>query len=111
MASGNMMSGDMWWLFIISMRSRFQLVNDCRNGLTNQSFAKPIHISHREAWDSPVTLADKPNAERFPVRIEVSIEDVLEVRRHCGHVGKNLVSRQRFSICIYERVTRCVYAA
>ena len=97
MASGNMMSGDMWWLLIISVQPGFYFVNDCRYGLTNQTFAKPIHISHREAWDSPVTLADKPNAERFPVRIEVSIEDVLEVRHHCGHVRKDLVSRQGFS--------------
>ena len=71
---------------------RSQLVNYGSNGLANQSFAEAIHVFHRKVRNAPVTLADKSEAKWFTERVKVSVEDVLEVRDHCGHVGKVLVA-------------------
>jgi len=71
---------------------RSQLVNYGSNGLANQSFAEAIHVFHRKVRNAPVTLAEKSEAKWFTERVKVSVEDVLEVRDHCGHVGKVFVA-------------------
>lgn len=98
--TANMLNLDVGSMTPISLqlRLRNQFVNNCSYWLADQPFREPIHILDRERLHSPFPCANEPNAQWFPVRVEVAIDNVLEVSCHCRHVGKVLVAGSRCSI-------------